>query len=118
MGLEGSLRNVNIHRPPDSRSTRPLPRIVTLLGIAAALAGPCRGGARDFAFPFTTPRATGGFARPHPPDAEPISILPQVTPANLQQTVRTLVGFGTRHTASSQTDPVRGIGAATGFVVA
>ena len=36
----------------------------------------------------------------------------QISPQNLQSDVETLVGFGTRHTGSSQTDPVRGIGAA------
>jgi hypothetical protein len=39
-------------------------------------------------------------------------MLRQVSPANLKADDSTLVGFGTRHTASSQTDPVRGIGAA------
>ena len=34
----------------------------------------------------------------------------------MQATVEKLVSFGTRHTASSQTDPVRGIGAATAWV--
>ncbi len=34
------------------------------------------------------------------------------SPARLKADVETLVGFGTRHTASSTTDPKRGIGAA------
>lgn len=34
----------------------------------------------------------------------------------MQATIERLVQFGTRHTASSQTDPVRGIGAATAWV--
>ena len=37
---------------------------------------------------------------------------PAPDPAALKVTITTLVGFGTRHTASSPTDPVRGIGAA------
>lgn len=42
-------------------------------------------------------------------DAEPEA---QVSEQQLRSTVETLVGFGTRHTLSSQTDPRRGIGAA------
>jgi hypothetical protein len=52
---------------------------------------------------------------PQPPDAELLSILSEVELAPLENTVRTLVSFGTRHTLSSQTDPVRGIGAATNW---
>jgi len=37
---------------------------------------------------------------------------PAPDPAELKATITALVGFGTRHTASSATDPVRGIGAA------
>src|SRR5215470_7035895 len=37
-------------------------------------------------------------------------------PGRIQATIETLVGFGTRHTQSSQNDPVRGIGAATAYV--
>ena len=43
-------------------------------------------------------------------------LLSQVDPARIQATIAKLVSFGTRHTASSQTDPVRGIGAATNWV--
>jgi hypothetical protein len=46
------------------------------------------------------------------PPADVRAMLNQISAGNLQQDVQTLVGFGTRHTASSQTDPVRGIGAA------
>lgn len=44
------------------------------------------------------------------------AMLRQVDPARIQATVLRLTQFGTRHTASSQTDPVRGIGAATAWV--
>ena len=37
---------------------------------------------------------------------------------NIERDVRTLVGFGTRHTLSSQDSPTRGIGAATRWVKA
>jgi len=43
-------------------------------------------------------------------------LLRQVDPARIEATILRLVQFGTRHTASSQTDPVRGIGAATNWV--
>jgi hypothetical protein len=45
------------------------------------------------------------------------ALLREVDPARIQATVLRLTQFGTRHTASSQTDPVRGIGAATAWVV-
>ncbi|GLY02789.1 aminopeptidase [Actinoplanes sp. NBRC 101535] len=43
-------------------------------------------------------------------------ILAEIDPARIEATVRTLAGFGTRHTLSSQTDPVRGIGAARDWI--
>ena len=46
------------------------------------------------------------------------AVLRQVDPARIKATVLRLTQFGTRHTASSQTDPVRGIGAATAWVYA
>jgi hypothetical protein len=45
------------------------------------------------------------------------AMLRDVDPNRIQATVLRLTQFGTRHTASSQTDPVRGIGAATAWVV-
>jgi hypothetical protein len=50
------------------------------------------------------------------PPADVRALLSQISPANLQQADSTLVGFGTRHTLSSQTDPVRGIGAAAQWI--
>jgi Zn-dependent M28 family amino/carboxypeptidase len=43
-------------------------------------------------------------------------LLNQIDPGRIEATIQALVSFGTRHTASSQTDPVRGIGAATNWV--
>jgi hypothetical protein len=43
-------------------------------------------------------------------------MLREVDPDRIHATVLRLTQFGTRHTASSQTDPVRGIGAATAWV--
>jgi hypothetical protein len=44
------------------------------------------------------------------------ALLAQVDPSRIQATIEKLVSFGTRHTLSSQTDPNRGIGAATAWV--
>jgi len=44
--------------------------------------------------------------------------LPSASPAELHATIATLVGFGTRHSLSSPTDPVRGIGAARAWAAA
>jgi hypothetical protein len=51
-------------------------------------------------------------AAPPSPDARLRQIIAPVSQAQLKSTIETLVGFGTRHTLSSQTDPKRGIGAA------
>src|SRR5215471_15148218 len=44
------------------------------------------------------------------------ALISRIDPARIQATIEKLVSFGTRHTASSQTDPNRGIGAATDWV--
>jgi hypothetical protein len=49
-------------------------------------------------------------------DAGLLQLLGEIDPARIEATITRLVQFGTRHTASSQTDPVRGIGAATAWV--
>jgi hypothetical protein len=46
------------------------------------------------------------------PPAEVRAMLREISPAHIERTIRRLVAFGTRNTLSSQTDPVRGIGAA------
>ncbi len=45
-----------------------------------------------------------------------VTLLGEIDPDRIKATILQLVQFGTRHTASSQTDPVRGIGAATTWV--
>src|ERR1700757_4336125 len=60
---------------------------------------------------FTSATSTGNF------DPNLRALLTQIDPSRIQATVQRLVSFGTRHTASSQTDPVRGIGAATAWVI-
>lgn len=64
------------------------------------------------------PAEPGERVRPQRPDKELRKMLEEVDRKNLEASVQTLVGFGTRHTLSSQTDPVRGIGAATRWATA
>jgi hypothetical protein len=54
----------------------------------------------------------------HPEKFDPAlrALIKQIDPNRIQATIERLTQFGTRHTASSQTDPVRGIGAATAWV--
>jgi hypothetical protein len=49
-------------------------------------------------------------------DADLRRLISEISPARIEATITRLVQFGTRHTASSQTDPKRGIGAATTWV--
>src|SRR5260370_15963879 len=71
------------------------------------------------AAPLLTGAAAAGaspaLTRPEP-DKGLRDVLRQVDPDRIKATVLRLTQFGTRHTASSQTDPVRGIGAATAWV--
>ena len=53
-----------------------------------------------------------GAAPPPAADARLRAIVAPVSQTELRNTITALVGFGTRHTLSSQTDPKRGIGAA------
>ncbi|HEY4464143.1 MAG TPA: M28 family metallopeptidase [Streptosporangiaceae bacterium] len=62
--------------------------------------------------------ATGPAPTGQAPSEELRAVLRRVDPARIKATVLRLTQFGTRHTASSQTDPVRGIGAATAWVYA
>jgi len=62
------------------------------------------------------PGGTGSLPQPRRPDPALLALLSQIDPNRIQATIETLVSFGTRHTASSQTDPARGIGAAYAWV--
>ena len=64
---------------------------------------------------LATRPARGGDEKPHVSPATR-QILNDISADRIQQTIHTLVGFGTRHTLSSQIDPNRGIGAATSWV--
>ena len=62
--------------------------------------------------------SSGPSLSPQQPDEGLRDLLRQIDPDRIKATVLQLVQFGTRHTASSQTDPARGIGAATAWVLA
>jgi hypothetical protein len=64
----------------------------------------------------TADRAPALTRRHHSDDLR--ALLREIDPGRIQATILRLTQFGTRHTASSQTDPVRGIGAATAWVFA
>ncbi|MEO5612908.1 MAG: M28 family peptidase [Sphingomicrobium sp.] len=57
----------------------------------------------------------GAAPPPSSPDAKLRAMIAPVSGARMKATVEALVGFGTRHTLSSQSDPKRGIGAALGW---
>ena len=61
---------------------------------------------------LATAASGAATAKPTPQDARLAQIASAVDAARMKATVERLVGFGTRHTLSSQTDPKRGIGAA------
>ena len=58
----------------------------------------------------------GAPITPQAPSAELQAMLAEVDPERIKTIVTTLANFGTRHTLSNQTDPVRGIGAARDWI--
>lgn len=58
------------------------------------------------------PIGPGNILVPQAPSSEFKDIVSQVDPDRIQAIISKLVSFGTRHTLSNQTDPIRGIGAA------
>jgi hypothetical protein len=82
---------------------------------AAAVAAPVLGATAADAAPHTV-RGPGRPYRPQNPDRELRALLREIDRRRIEATVKRLVAFGTRHTLSSQTDPVRGIGAAANWI--
>jgi len=64
------------------------------------------------------PPGPGNRIRPQAPSRELREILNDLDENRLRAVVQKLTTFGTRHTLSSQTDPVRGIGAARDWIFA
>jgi hypothetical protein len=73
---------------------------------APSLRAPSSAGARD--------ESPAGHGKG--PSREVRAILGDVDARRIEKSIRTLAGFGTRHTLSSQTDPERGIGAARDWI--
>ncbi|PPR02563.1 hypothetical protein CVT24_001944 [Panaeolus cyanescens] len=64
------------------------------------------------------PPGPGNVLRAQTPNAELTQMLNQIDPNRIKAIINKLVSFGTRHTLSNQTDPVRGIGAARDWIAA
>ncbi|HTE56946.1 MAG TPA: M28 family peptidase [Kofleriaceae bacterium] len=94
----------------------PYPAAMAMLACVFAIAspGPARaGGDGDGEF---LPHGPGEKVRPQRPDQQLRAILGEIDRHRLEDSIQMLTSFGTRHTLSSQTDPDRGIGAATNWV--
>src|SRR5215475_13387895 len=92
----------------------PSRRVFLSASAATAAAAPIVSGAAS-AEAATTHR---GSSLPHHihDKKELRAAIAQIDPHRIQAIITKLAGFGTRHTASSQTDPNRGIGAAIAYV--
>ena len=84
---------------------------------SAAAAVPLIGGAAPAsAGGHGTPPGPGRPIHPQRPSRALRALLDDIDRRRIEATVRRLVAFGTRHTLSSQDDPVRGIGAARDWI--
>jgi hypothetical protein len=73
--------------------------------------------AASAAMALGTRSAEGGGDHHGPPVSKDVRhMLRDISARNIEHSINTLAAFGTRHTLSSQTDPNRGIGAATNWV--
>src|SRR5256714_7901725 len=110
MGIDGSRRE------PSATASR---RAVLSATVVTAVAAPLAGGTAASAAPATEAGDTTTAAlRPQPPDRQLRQALREISTSRIEATVRRLAAFGTRHTLSSQDDPVRGIGAARDWIFA
>lgn len=62
------------------------------------------------------PPGQGSALVPQQPQTDLVNILSQINESRIEAIITKLVSFGTRHTLSNQTDPVRGIGAARDWI--
>jgi hypothetical protein len=99
------------------RSTR---RTFLSASAVTAVAAPilARSAPADAATARVATAGAGSALTRREPGSDLRAMLREVDPRRIQATIVRLTQFGTRHTASSQTDPVRGIGAATAWVFA
>ena len=99
---------------PDAKgSKRPSRRAFLSASAVTAVAVPL---ATQAGPAFAAPASVGPFPNFGHFDPDLRALIRQIDPNRIEATILRLTQFGTRHTASSQTDPVRGIGAATAWV--
>lgn len=72
----------------------------------------------DYSVANWPPSVVGTPIAPQVVDQELASMIAEIDPIQIQYTIANLTNFGTRHTSSNQTDPVRGIGAARSWLTA
>jgi hypothetical protein len=108
MGHDARRDNASENGASVTRAGRSRRAFLSASAIAAA-GIPLIGGAGSAAAAATT------LARSEP-DPGLREMLRHADPRRVRATIEKLVSFGTRHTLSSQTDPARGIGAATAWV--
>jgi hypothetical protein len=101
------------------QSNAPTRRALLTASAAGVVAGPLLATSGSAA-PETVPGddGPGRAIRPQAPDRELRNLLREIDPRRIEAIVNKLVSFGTRHTLSSQDDPVRGIGAARDWIFA
>ncbi|MFI5837777.1 M20/M25/M40 family metallo-hydrolase [Micromonospora sp. NPDC051300] len=105
------------HETAEGRPTRSTRRTFLTASAAATAAAVATPLAADPASAApAVPHGPGRPARPQPPDRELTALLREIDRGRIEATVRRLAAFGTRHTLSSQDDPVRGIGAARDWI--
>ncbi|WP_435121799.1 M20/M25/M40 family metallo-hydrolase [Micromonospora tulbaghiae] len=105
------------HETAEGRPTRSSRRTfltASAAATAAAVATPLA--AAPAAAATGAPPGPGRPARPQRPGRELTALLREIDSRRIEAVVRRLAAFGTRHTLSSQTDPVRGIGAARDWI--
>jgi hypothetical protein len=98
----------------ENNDVRKSPSRRTFLSASAATAVIAPFAAQTAVAQASVTSATPPAARGIDPDL--IRMLSEIDPGRVQDIITTLAGFGTRHTASSLTDPSRGIGAAIAYV--
>ncbi|KAI0087428.1 peptidase M28 [Irpex rosettiformis] len=93
---------------------------VACAGITTAPAGEvaARADTSQCAVDAIWPPGPGSPLQSQPVQKDLEDILSQIDPDRVKAIITKLVSFGTRHTLSSQTDPVRGIGAARDWIAA
>ncbi len=93
-----------------------MPSRRTFLTASAATVATSLAGGAAHAAPLGRPDGPGDPIHPQPPDRELRALLREIDQRRIEATVRKLASFGTRHTLSTQDDPVRGIGAARDWI--